>query len=87
MVGIVNRPHTKRMILLRTTISTTLFHFDLSHGPSLFDSEDFEVLGTTAASALQSNPLTVANLELVEALSKLSTDAVCFAAMFQVTLS
>ena len=74
MVGIVNRPHTRRMTPLRTRISRALFQFILSHrpGPNLLDPS--EALGFPTQ--------TVSALELVEAFSKLSTDAVCFAAMF-----
>ena len=80
MVGIENRPHIRRMTPLRTRISTAPFQFILSHGPgpSMLDSS--EVLGFPAQ--------TVSALKqvLVEALifNKLSTDAVCFAAIFRV---
>ena len=77
MVGIVNRPHTNRIIQLRETASRALFQFALSHCTPLFD---FETLSGTAVASLY--PLmTFAKLELVEVLSKLSTDAVCFVAM------
>ena len=78
MVGMVNRPHTRRMTLLRTTTSVALFQLDLSHvhDTALFDSS--EVLESTGA-------LTVPTLEidLLEVFNKLSTDAVYFAAIFQ----
>ena len=75
MVGIVNRPHTRRMALLRTITSRALFQFPLSHCVPLFD---FKTLSETAVAS--SNPLMVcAKLELIEILT---TDAVCFVAMF-----
>ena len=71
MVGIVNRPHTRRITLLRTTTSTAPFQLSLSHAP-LFDTS--EALGSI-----------VSTLELVETLAfnKLSRDAVWFAAILQ----
>ena len=71
MVGIENRPHTKRMALLRTTTSRALFQFALSHCVAFFGSSEW----------LESAALIATMLELVEAASKLSTDAVCFASI------
>ena len=68
MVGIVNRPHTKRMTPLRTATSTALFHFALSHVVPFFDS--LEALGFAT--------LTDSALKLADALS---THAACFVAM------
>ena len=39
MVGIVNRPHTRRMTQVKTTVSTTLVHFDLSHAEPVLVSD------------------------------------------------
>ena len=71
MVGIVNSPHTRKMTPLRTRISTTLFQFILSHrpGPSLLDPSEVLEFPTQTVS-------------LIEAFNKLSTDAVCFVAIF-----
>ena len=83
MVGIVNRPHTRRMVLLRTTTSRALFRFAFSHGPllrlaaSLFDSEWLPERVTSTAAA-SPNPLTVSTVVF---LNKSSTDAVCFVAI------
>lgn len=77
MVGTENRPHTRRMTLLRTTISKALFQFALSHWMLLLgSSEDSESSGFAA--------LIVDMLELVEAPSKLSIYAVCFASILTV---
>ena len=83
MVGIVNRPHTRRMMLLRTTTSRALFRFAFNHGPllrlaaSLFDSEWLPERVTSTAAA-SPNPLTVSTVVF---LNKSSTDAVCFVAI------
>ena len=85
MVGIVNRPHTRRMVLLRTT-SRALFRFAFSHGlllrplaASPFDSEWLPAWGrVTSTAAASPNPLTVSTVVF---LNKSSTDAVCFVAI------
>ena len=78
MVGMVNRPHTRRMTPLRTTTSVALFQFDLSHvhDTVLFDSS--EALESTGALTVP-----ILEIDLVEVFNKLPTDAVYFAAIFQ----
>ena len=63
MMGIVNRPHTRRMIPLRTRTSTALFQFSLSHGPLVFVFEALWGTIVTLSSLLIS--LVIVKLELV----------------------
>lgn len=74
MVGIVNRPHTRRMTPLRKITSTALFQFSLSHGHvPLFDTSEALPIGSVT--------LILSTLELLGAFNKLSTDAVWFVAI------